>query len=194
MITHIEGKLVEKTPTYAVIDCNGVGYILHISLNTFSKLPDAERVKLLAHFAVKEDAHVLYGFADSSERDLFRHLISVSGVGAGTARMILSSLSPLEVKQAIVSGNVGLLQRIKGIGSKSAQRIIVDLKDKLAKEETPGAFAEVASSNVRDEALAALLMLGFARAAAEKAVDKAIKSSQAELSVEQLIKIALQNL
>jgi holliday junction DNA helicase RuvA len=194
MITHIEGRLVEKTPTYAVIDCGGVGYLLHISLNTFSKLPEGERIKLFAHLAVREDAHLLYGFAEESERNLFRHLISVSGVGAGTARMILSSLTPSEVRNAILSGNVALLQRIKGIGGKSAQRIIIDLKDKIIKDAPEGDILNSPGSATRDEAIAALAMLGFAKAAAEKAVDKTIKAAEGQLSVEQLIKLALKNL
>jgi holliday junction DNA helicase RuvA len=195
MITHIEGKLIEKTPTYAVVDCSGVGYMLHISLNTFSKLPDTERVRLFAHLAVREDAHTLYGFADNEERNLFRHLISVSGVGAGTARMILSSLTPREVQNAISSGNVPLLQKVKGIGLKSAQRIIIDLKDKVGKEEfTAGSSSVTPGNQQRDEAVAALVMLGFNKAAAEKAVEKTIKTSGTELMVEQLIKEALKSL
>jgi holliday junction DNA helicase RuvA len=195
MITHIEGTLLEKTPTYAVIDCNGVGYFLNISLNTYSNLPNTNKVKLLAHLAIKEDAHTLYGFADEAERNLFRQLISVNGVGAGTARMMLSSLSPLEIQKAIVSGDVILLQRIKGIGLKSAQRIIIDLKDKLSKDSLIDLnLGATSGSKVREEALAALVMLGFAKPAAEKAVEKAIKSTEGELLVENLIKIALKNL
>jgi holliday junction DNA helicase RuvA len=196
MITHIEGLLVEKTPTYAVIDCNGVGYVLNISLNTYAKIPDNQKVKLFAHLSIKEDAHTLFGFADNEERTVFKHLISVSGVGAGTARMILSSLTPREVQTAISSGNVALLQKIKGIGLKSAQRLIVDLRDKIAKDqlindELPSAGS---GNRVRNEAIAALVMLGFAKAAAEKAVDKTIKAASSELLVEQLIKEALKSL
>ena len=194
MITHIEGKLIEKTPTYAVIDCGGVGYLLHISLNTFSKLPVSGTCKIYSHLAIREDAHTLYGFVDQEERHLFRHLISVSGVGASTARMILSSLHPAEVHQAILNGNVPLLQSVKGIGAKSAQRIIVDLKDKLAKEGVISGISLPLNNRIKDEALSALVMLGFAKNVAERAVDKVVKSEGDSLLVEQLIKLALKNL
>ena len=196
MITQIEGKLVEKTPTYAVIDCGGVGYYLNISLHTFTILPDKERVKLFAHLHIvaREGTPVLYGFADMEERNLFKHLISVSGVGPGTARMVLSSLNPRETRQAISNGDVALLQRIKGISLKSAQRIIVDLKDKIAKESALQGEDLSKLSSVNEEALAALLMLGFGKSAAEKAILKAIKGNDKELLVEQLIKEALKNL
>jgi holliday junction DNA helicase RuvA len=196
MINHIEGLLVEKTPTYAVIDCNGVGYILNISLNTFAKIPDNQKVKLFSYLSIKEDAHTLFGFADQEERNIFKHLISVSGVGAGTARMILSSLTPREVQSAISSGNVALLQKIKGIGLKSAQRIIVDLRDKISKEQliTDDLTSGTSGNKVREESIAALMMLGFAKPAAEKAVDKTIKTTSSELKVEQLIKEALKSL
>jgi holliday junction DNA helicase RuvA len=194
MINHIEGRLVEKTPTYAVIDCGGVGYLLHISLNTFSKIGSSEKCKLFAHLAIREDAHTLYGFADSEERNIFRHLISVSGVGASTARMILSSLSPVEVQQAIMAGNVAQLKSIKGIGEKSAQRIIVDLKGKLGKDDMPAEFFASQGNTAREEALSALVMLGFAKNVAEKALEKVLKSEGNGASVEQLIKQALKNL
>ena len=194
MITHVEGKLVEKTPTYAIIDCGGVGYMLHISLNTFSKIGDSEKCKLYTHLAVREDAHTLYGFADQSERHLFRQLISVSGVGAATARMILSSLSPAEITQAILTGNVGLLKSVKGIGEKSAQRIIIDLKGKLGKDDTGMDFTLVPHNKSREEALSALMMLGFAKNIAEKAVDKVLKTEGGSVNVEQLIKLSLKNL
>lgn len=193
MITHIEGKLVEKTPAYAIIDCGGVGYMIHISLNTFSKIGANENCRLFTHLAIKEDAHTLYGFADQSERHLFRQLISVSGVGAATARMILSSLSPSEITQAILTGNVAVLKSIKGIGEKSAQRIIIDLKGKLGKEDTGVDFTITSHNKSRDEALSALVMLGFAKHIAEKAVDKALRT-EASASVEQLVKVALKNL
>jgi holliday junction DNA helicase RuvA len=196
MINHIEGRLTEKTPTYAVIECGGVGYLLNISLNTYSKIGEYERCKLFAHLAIREDAHTLYGFADESERSLFRHLISVSGVGAGTARMILSSLSPVEIQQAITSGNVPLLKSIKGIGEKSAQRIIVDLKDKLGKETlAQGHTISFHQDNtVKDEALSAMVILGFARNAAEKAIDKIMRAEPEGITVEKLIKLALKNI
>jgi len=194
MIHHIEGKLVEKTPTYAVIDCGGVGYQLNISLNTFSKLPDQEHCRLYAHLAIREDAHVLYGFADKEERELFLELISVSGVGPGTARMILSSMAPAEVRQAIHTGDVSALKAVKGIGEKSAQRIIVDLKGKLGKEQQLPANFFPGDNKVRTEALTALVMLGFARNMAEKAIDKVLKAEGNVVSVEHLIKLALKNL
>jgi holliday junction DNA helicase RuvA len=196
MITYIEGRLIEKTPTYAVIDCSGIGYHLNISLNTYSKLTENTVVKIHTHLSIREDAHVLYGFADIAEKNLFRELISVSGVGPGTARMILSSHSPEEIQSAILNGDVALLQRIKGIGAKSAQRIIVDLRDRLSKTNlSPGSttlFVETNSN--KKEAIEALVMLGFAKPAAEKAVEKAAKSDMNADSVEKLIKIALKNL
>jgi Holliday junction DNA helicase RuvA len=195
MYNHFEGKLSVKTPTYAVIDCGGVGYQLNISLHTFSKIPDTGNCKLFTHLAVREDALVLFGFADEEERELFRQLISVSGVGPGTARMILSSMSPSEVVQAIHSGNVAALKSIKGIGEKSAQRIIIDLKGKFTTDTslvTSPAFT--ADNKMREEALSALVMLGFAKNVAEKAVDKALKSEGNAVSVEHLLKLALKNL
>lgn len=195
MYNHFEGKLSVKTPTYAVLDCGGVGYQLNISLNTFSKIPDSGTCKLFAHLAVREDALVLFGFADEEERELFRQLISVSGVGAGTARMILSSLSPSEVVQAIHSGNVNALKSIKGIGEKSAQRIIIDLKGKFTSDSLSGTSMVFTGDNkMREEALSALVMLGFAKNMAEKAVDKALKTEGNALSVEHLLKLALKNL
>jgi Holliday junction DNA helicase RuvA len=195
MFNHFEGKVAVKTPTYAVIDCAGVGYLLNISLNTYSKIPDSGSFRLLSHLAVREDAMVLYGFADEEEREVFRHLISVSGVGAGTARMILSSMTPAEVVSAIHSGNVAALKSIKGIGEKSAQRIIVDLKGKFGKDVAfnPLQFPGV-DNKFREEALSALIALGFARAMAEKAIDKSLKSEGNVVSVEHLIKLSLKNL
>jgi holliday junction DNA helicase RuvA len=195
MYNHFEGRVSEKTPTYTVIDCGGVGYLLHISLNTYTKMGSSEKAKLFAHLAVREDAHVLYGFADEEERELFRHLISVSGVGPGTARMILSSLAPGEIAGAILTGNVAVLKGVKGIGEKSAQRIIVDLKGKMGKADTAVTTPFFAADNkLRDEALSALVMLGFARNMAEKAVDKVLRAEGNVVSVEQLIKLALKNL
>lgn len=195
MYSHFEGRLTEKTPTYAVVECAGVGYLLHISLNTYSKLADAESAKLYAHLSIREDAHVLFGFADEEERELFRQLISVSGVGPSTARMILSSMAPAEVTQAIHTGNVSALKAVKGIGEKSAQRIIVDLKGRFGKSDSSLAANFLQANNkTREEALTALVMLGFARNTAEKAVDKVYKTEGNVVSVEQLIKQALKNL
>jgi Holliday junction DNA helicase RuvA len=193
MITQLEGNIVEKTPTYVVIDCMGVGYQVHISLNTFSKIPSVGKCKLYTHLIIREDAHLLYGFADKHERQLFDLLISVSGVGASTARMILSSLNPSELEQVIASGNVSALKSIKGIGEKSAQRIIVDLKDKIAKDLVSTDTVLPFLNPLREEALAALIALGFQKQAAEKAIDKSIKTSSVS-NVEELIKLSLKNL
>jgi len=194
MIAHIEGKLVEKHPTHAVIDCAGVGYHLNISLNTYSNMGDKEHCRLLTHLVVREDAHILFGFADSDERDLFRHLISVSGVGPSTALLVLSSLSPQEVYQAIMNDDVDLLKTVKGIGGKSAQRIILDLKDKLHKQDAVLDLVAGAGTNLRQEALSALSALGFSRNKAGKSVDKVMQNGGAEMSVEELIKQALKHL
>lgn len=193
MIEFISGRLIEKNPAYAVIDCNGVGYYLNISLHTFSQLPADEACKLYAHVAIREDAHTLYGFADQFERQLFRLLISVSGVGASTARVILSSLNPIEVQEAIANADVNLLKSIKGIGAKSAQRIIVDLKDKIAKAENEVDISFQSSNTTKDEALSALDVLGFNKNAAEKVIDKLLRSGDS-FSVEELVKNALKNL
>jgi len=194
MYTYFEGTLVEKNPAYAVIDCNGVGYILNISLNTFTKMPEKGRCKLYAHLSVKEDAHVLFGFADEDERTMFRDLISVSGVGAVTARMMLSSLSPPEVQQAIVNGDVSKLKSIKGIGEKSAQRIIIDLRNKMGKENFGSPVSITGPHNkVKQEALNALEVLGYARNIAEKAIDKTLRDEGDNLSLEDLVKRILKN-
>jgi Holliday junction DNA helicase RuvA len=192
MYDYFEGRLAEKNPAFAVIDTHGTGYFLNISLNTFSKLPDeGQQFRLYAHLVVKEDALVLFGFADSDERELFRELISVSGVGAGTARMILSSLNPDDLAEAIVTGNASLLQRIKGIGSKTAQRIIIDLKDKLSKELIPHEKGGFVHNTKKEEALSGLIILGFQKMVAEKALNKVIEIKGTALSVEELIRNAL---
>lgn len=194
MYAYIDGKLVFKSPAYVVIDAGGIGYHINISLNTFSKLGDAERCRLYVWLHVKEDAHTLYGFADEGEKRLFLHLISVSGIGPNTGRMMLSSITPEEVQAAIVQGNVTQIQRIKGIGPKSAQRVILELQDKLRKEGPDTLISMPANNTVKDEALSALVMLGFARNAAEKVIDQQIGRSTETLSVEQLIKSALKSL
>ena len=192
MIEYLKGKLVFKSPTHVVIETGGVAYYVNISLQTYSKLPDDEACKIYTHLAIKEDAHTLYGFYDETERALFRQLISVSGVGASTARMILSSLNANELQQAITSGNAPLLQSIKGIGAKSAMRIIVDLKDKLKKEDLYS-LVTPAGNTTKNEALSALITLGFPRASVEKVVDRIIRDDQ-NIVIEQLIKIALKSL
>ncbi|WP_207426521.1 Holliday junction branch migration protein RuvA [Pedobacter sp. SYSU D00535] len=191
MYAYIDGRLTFKCPTYVVIEAGGIGYQINISLNTYGKLPADERCKLFTWLHVKEDAHTLYGFIDEGERRLFLHLISVSGIGAGTGRMILSSITPEEIQTAIIKGDVPLIQRIKGIGPKSAQRIILELQDKLKKEGSASLIDLPAYSNSREEALAALVMLGFAKNAAEKALDNVIKRESESLTIEQMIKSAL---
>src|ERR1700739_495262 len=171
MYAYIDGKLAFKSPSYVVIEAGGVGYHINISLNTFSRVGNAERCKLHTWLHVKEDAHTLYGFAEEGERRLFLHLISISGIGPNTARMVLSSITPAEIQAAIVNGNVSMIQRIKGIGPKSAQRIILELQDKLRKEGRETLTAAPANKSAKDEALSALVMLGFARNAAEKVLD-----------------------
>jgi holliday junction DNA helicase RuvA len=193
MIAFIEGDLVEKNPAYVVINCSGVGYLIHISLNTYSKLPDSGRVKLHTSLIIREDAHTLFGFFQQNEKNLFKHLISVSGVGPNTARMILSSLSVEEVNQAIVGNNASVLQMVKGIGAKSAQRIVVDLKDRIEKEGFVAEENLVLSNNtLREEALSALVMLGYNKPVAQKTINQILKKNAGvDMSVEQLIKEAL---
>lgn len=191
MYAFLEGKISGITPASVVIDCNGVGYDVSISLNTYTKIKDLETCRLQTHLSVREDAMVLFGFATEDERVLFRHLISVSGVGAGTARLILSSLTPEELTDAIVSGNVPILQRVKGIGGKTAQRIIVDLKDKLSRDSGMREILASPHNTKKEEALTALTMLGFNKVLAGKVVDKILKEEGPSVSVEHLIKSAL---
>jgi Holliday junction DNA helicase RuvA len=194
MYAYIDGKLAFKSPAYVVIDAGGVGYHINISLNTFSKIGDAERCRLYVWQHVKEDAHTLYGFFEEGEKRLFLHLISVSGIGPNTGRMMLSSITPQEIQAAIVQGNVTQIQRIKGIGPKSAQRVILELQDKLKKDGPDTLISMPANHTVKDEALSALVMLGFARNAAEKVLDTEIGKNTGTLTVEQLIKFALKSL
>ena len=193
MIAHLEGRLVEKTPTEVVIDCHGVGYHVNISLHTYSLLPDSEKIKLFTFLQIKEDAHTLFGFVEKAERELFKLLLSVSGVGASIARTMLSSLEPKEVIQAIGSGNVVTIQSIKGIGTKTAQRIILDLKDKVLKLYDLDEVSISGYNTNREEALSALEVLGFNKKLAEKAVEKIVKETPAA-TVEAIIKQALKNL
>jgi len=193
MIAQIKGRLIEKTPTYVIIDCNGVGYQINISLNTYSKIDADELCLLYTHMIVREDAQLLYGFKDKSERELFRLLISVSGVGSATAMMILSSLTASEIKGAISIGDVNTLKGVKGIGAKSAQRIIIDLRDKIGKVGESDINFAVSNNTIKDEALSALIMLGFAKKPAEIALNKILTVSE-DMSVEQLIKQTLKSL
>lgn len=196
MYSFLEGKLVEKNPAYVVLEVNGIGYFLNISLQTFSVIKDAEIHRLLTHLLVREDALTLYGFATEKERLLFRHLISVSGIGANTARLILSSLNSDELQQIILNGDVAQLQKIKGIGTKTAQRVIIDLKDKLGKSALQTEFLDASYNSIKNEALSGLTILGFNKNLAEKALDKILSSkpNSTQLSVEQLIKDALKYL
>jgi holliday junction DNA helicase RuvA len=193
MITHLEGRIVEKNPTDIVIDCNGVGYFLNISLHTFSQLPNTENVKLFTHLQVREDAHTLYGFSSIIEREIFRLLISVSGIGANTARTMLSSLSPGQIKEAIASEDVVTIQSIKGIGAKTAQRVVLDIRDKILKVYGLEDVSAISSNTMKNEALSALETLGFARKQAEKACDMVLRENP-EATVETIIKEALKNL
>ena len=178
MITHVQGKLVEKNPSFVIIDCNGIGYILRISFT---------------HLSIKEDAHTLYGFFDKDERELFRLLISVSGVGPNTAQMILSSLTPHEIQQAIITENVSVLQGIKGIGGKTAQRIILDLKDKIARLGISLNSSSTSYNTIREEALSALTMLGFSKNSIEKYIDKELQQD-GNVDVEELVKRVLKKM
>lgn len=191
MYEFIKGNLVERNPAYAVIEAGGIGYILNISLHTYSELREDDDCMLFTHLVVKEDDMQLFGFSSVNERELFRQLISVSGVGVNTARMILSSLSPHEVTTAIGEGNAPLLQSVKGIGAKTAQRIIIDLKDKVSRELIPHQKVGFQHNTKKDEALSGLIILGFPKMIAEKALTRIIEAEGTGLSVEQLIKHAL---
>ncbi|GAK97734.1 Holliday junction DNA helicase RuvonA [Nonlabens tegetincola] len=193
MIAQLQGRLVEKNLTDVVIDCHGVGYLVEISLHTYSQLPDNEQCKLYTYMQVREDAHRLFGFAEKSEREIFKLLLSVSGVGANTARTMLSSVAPTQIAQAIASEDVRTIQSVKGIGAKTAQRVILDLKDKILQVLDNPEISIVASNTGRDEALSALETLGYARKQAQKVVDK-ILSNQPDATVEDLIKQALKQL
>jgi len=193
MIDYISGTITGLSPAHVTVETNGVGYFINISLNSFSKLENRNSCKILIHEVIREDSHQLFGFADEEEREIFRLLISVSGIGANTARMVLSSLSPSEVRKAIVEANVNTLKSIKGIGLKTAQRIIVDLKDKVGKQASAAEIFAAEDNTKKEEALSALVMLGFARSAVIKVVDRLLSENKS-LSVEELIKKALKNL
>lgn len=193
MITHLRGRLIEKNPTYLIVECGGVGYLAHISLNTFSKIADEELVFIYTYFSVKEDSQTLYGFAEKLEREIFKLLISVSGVGPSIARTMLSSMSTGEIQQSIASGDVAVIQSVKGIGTKTAQRVIIDLKDKIIKTYGLDEVSAIQSNTSKDEALIALEVLGFNSKQSEKVIDRILKDGDSP-SVEELIKRALKNL
>lgn len=193
MITHIHGKLIEKTPTHCVLETNGLGYFIHISLNTYTELSDDKSVMLYTHFYVREDTQALYGFSTKKEREVFRQLISVSGIGVSTAMVMLSSMTPDEIQRAIASANVALIKKIKGIGAKTAQRVIVDLQDKILKTVDVDAISPDLDNSIREESLSALDVLGFSRKQTERVIDSILKE-QPDLDVERLIKQALKRL
>ena len=194
MFSYLNGKLAHKDPTFVIIDINGVGYDVKISLHTFSQVKDQENIKLFTYLHIKEDAHTLFGFAEEKEKQLFLQLISISGVGPSTGLMVLSSLGPHETAQAIMSEDVRTIQGVKGIGAKTAQRIILELKDKVGKEPDSDSLINIPASNrnaIRNEALAALVTLGINKNAAQKSIDKILKTNSGDLSLEELIKLAL---
>jgi Holliday junction DNA helicase RuvA len=193
MYEYIKGKITELTPASVVLECQGIGYFIHISVNTYSQLATDKDVTIYLHPVIREDAHLLFGFADRNEREVFRFLISVSGIGANTARMILSSLSPTEVVVAISSGNSAALRSIKGIGVKAAERIIVDLRDKVGKMSGSDEIFGIESNTIQNEALSALIMLGFSKASSEKVVAKLMKDEK-PTTVEDLIRKSLKML
>jgi Holliday junction DNA helicase RuvA len=190
MIEYIEGKVTGLTPTSLILEAGGIGHFVNISLYTYSQIDKKEQLKILVHEIIREDTHQLYGFAASNEREIFRLLLSVSGVGANTARMMLSSVEPAGIERAILDSDVEMLKGIKGIGAKTAQRIIVDLKDKVGRSSDDAELFAFRDNTIKDEAFTALVMLGFPKNAVGKALDKLLKEEK-ELSVEQLIKGAL---
>ncbi len=193
MIHHLTGKLIEKHPTHVVIECGGVGYFVNISLNTFEALQDEEHLRILTYLQVREDAHILFGFYSPAEREIFKLLISVSGIGTSTARTMLSSMTPAQIRDAIAGENVPAIQAVKGIGAKTAQRVILDLRDKILKVYDLDEVSLESGNTNKEEALSALEVLGFARKGAEKTVDAVLRQDPA-LSVEGIIKSALKNL
>ena len=193
MITHIQGKLTEKNPTNVVIDCNGVGYHLNISLHTYSQIPDQENLRLFTHLHIKDDSHTLYGFSSLSEREIFRLLISVSGIGTNIARTMLSSLTPKQVREGIAIEDVALIQSVKGIGLKTAQRVIIELKDKVLKVYDIDEGSISISNTNKEEALSALEVLGYTKKQSNRVVEKVIATNQ-DANVETIIKEALKKL
>ena len=198
MYDYIEGKTTGLTPAYAIVEAGGFGYFINISLNTYSQITEHKKnnssgiLKLYLHFVVREDAHLFFGFFTEKEREIFRLLITVSGIGANTARMMLSSLNPIELQKAIAEANVNVLQGIKGIGLKTAQRVIVDLKDKIKIESLTNEKFLVLNNTIKDEALSALITLGFSKSTVEKMLDKLL-AVRSDMTVEELIKLTLKN-
>ena len=193
MITQIKGKLIEKHPTHVVIDCNGIGYMVHISLHTYGQIGDGELIKLFTHLQVKEDSHTLFGFHQNIERSIFRLLISISGIGASIARTMLSSMSPEEIQHAILSENLAAIKAVKGIGLKTAQRVLIELKDKVQKTEGIDDIPVLQSNRIKEETLSALEVLGYPRKQSEKVIYNILQSTP-NSSIEELIKIALNKL
>lgn len=193
MYEYIEGKLTEITPAFCVVETGGIGYIIQISLNTYTKIQALKDAKLFIHQVIREDVHLFYGFYSKTEREMFRALITVSGIGANTARMMLSSLTTQEMQQAIATGNTSVLQSIKGIGAKTAQRVIIELRDKLGKEKTPDELFVLIDNRLKEEALSALVILGFNKSEVDKVLMK-ILTDEKSISLEDLIKKALKQL
>lgn len=194
MITYVKGKLIEKNPSYAIIEANGIGYFINISLQTYSALGNNENCKLLTYLSIKEDSHTLFGFLTEDEREVFTQLISVSGIGTNTARMMLSSLSSSDIITAIASENVNALKGIKGIGLKTAQRVILDLKDKVGKNVSLENLSAPSNNTIKNEALSALMVLGFDKKTAETRIEAMISKNPQIKDVEELIKYSLKNL
>lgn len=193
MITQIKGRLEEKSPTHVVIDCQGIGYEVHISLYTYSQLGQDENIKLFTHLQIREDSHILFGFFTPMERSVFRLLLSVSGIGSSTARTMLSSLEPQQIQRAIVNEDLATIKSIKGIGLKTAQRVLIELKDKMMSLFEGEEIQSFANNTIKEEALSALEVLGYSRKQSEKVIDNAIQAAP-EGSVEELIKAALNKL
>jgi Holliday junction DNA helicase RuvA len=195
MYAYLKGKLVHCHPATAVVDVNGIGFEISISLNTYSSIQNLKEVQLFTHLQVREDAHVLYGFFDLEEKDIFHHLISVTGIGANTARTILSYIAPNELRNAIASGNVGAVKSVKGVGEKTAQRLILELRDKLVKAGGEISIFPAGEQNKhREDALNALVTLGFPKVKAEKAIDTLLRNAGGNISVEELVKLSLKNM
>lgn len=196
MIAYIEGKLTHKDPTYIIVDVQGVGYQIRVSLHTYTQIKDLDKTKIHTFLHIKEDAHTLFGFADQMEKEMFMHLISISGIGPGTALVVLSSLNPVELRDAIAGEDVRSIQAVKGIGAKTAQRVILELKDKMKKDyilstsDSKQNFS-ISHNSIRSEALTALITLGFTKSIAEKNLDLILKSNSNPLTLEDLIKQAL---